>query len=413
MLTAPPRSEREPRRRFIQRRLTSRPATNPWLHRFAVLTATATLFLIWMGGLVTSHGVGMAVPDWPTTYGYNMFFFPFSKWMGGIFYEHSHRLVASVVGVLTAILAAWIWGRETNGRARWIGLAAIAIPLVLIGVRTQTMFVALAAVALGAIIFAFARLKTDASPLRWLALIAFAAVLVQGVLGGLRVTQLKDEIGIFHATLAQLFFALICVIAVLRSQNWVQSKLAIYDGGSLRYLYLFATGMIVLQLIIGASMRHQHAGLAIPDFPLAYGKLWPATDTASVAYYNSARPEVAAAQPITALGVWLQMLHRLVALSIAILVGIAAVKTRNRFGWQSGFTRGAFVWMGLICCQILLGAGTIWTSKSADIATAHVAVGALSLVTGAMMSLWAYRCFRPAEAAREVFMAARKSEVPA
>jgi cytochrome c oxidase assembly protein subunit 15 len=383
------------------------------LHYFAVLTAAATLFLIWMGGLVTSHGVGMAVPDWPTTYGYNMFFFPFSKWMGGIFYEHSHRLVASGVGLLTAVLAAWIWARETSGRARRIGFVVIAIPLLLVGVRTQTMFVVLAVIAVGVIIFASARLKTDASPLRWLALIAFAAVLIQGVLGGLRVTQLKDEIGIFHATLAQLFFGLICVIAVLTSQSWAQSKLAIYDGGSLRYLYLLATGMIVLQLIVGASMRHQHAGLAIPDFPLAYGKFWPATDPASIAYYNSVRPEVAAAEPITAAGVWLQMLHRLVALSIAILAGIAAVRTHHRFGWKSGFTKGAFIWTGLICCQILLGAATVWTGKSADIATAHVALGALSLVTGALMGLWAYRCFRPSEVAQEVFVAGRKSEVPA
>ena len=82
---------------------------NPWLHRFAVLTALATLALLGVGGLVTSHGVGMAVPDWPTTYGYNMFFFPISKWTGGIFYEHSHRLVASGVGLLTTLLAVWLW----------------------------------------------------------------------------------------------------------------------------------------------------------------------------------------------------------------------------------------------------------------------------------------------------------------
>ena len=67
---------------------------HPWLHRFAVLTAVATLFLICVGGVVTSKGVGLAVPDWPTTYGYNPFTFPISKWVGGVFYEHSHRLVA-------------------------------------------------------------------------------------------------------------------------------------------------------------------------------------------------------------------------------------------------------------------------------------------------------------------------------
>src|SRR5213594_2430287 len=185
-----------------------RSSDNRWLHRFTVLTAIATLLLIWVGGLVTSHGVGMAVPDWPTTYGYNMFFFPFSKWVGGIFYEHSHRLVASGVGFLTIILAVWLWLKEER---RWV---------------------------------------------RQLGMIALIAVCLQGLLGGLRVTQLKDEIGIFHATLAQLFFALMCSIAVFTSSRWVESKLSIYDAGSLRYWYLFATGMIVLQLIIGAAMRH-------------------------------------------------------------------------------------------------------------------------------------------------------------
>ena len=76
--------------------------------RFAWLTAGATLFLICSGGMVTSKGVGLAVPDWPTTFGYNMFFFPVSKWVGGIFFEHTHRLIASVVGFLTIILAVWL-----------------------------------------------------------------------------------------------------------------------------------------------------------------------------------------------------------------------------------------------------------------------------------------------------------------
>ena len=89
----------------------SRPVSSPnfnrWLHCFAVCTAVATFCLLGAGGLVTSHGVGMAVPDWPNTYGYNMFFFPLSRWVGGIFYEHSHRLLASAVGLMTAVLALW------------------------------------------------------------------------------------------------------------------------------------------------------------------------------------------------------------------------------------------------------------------------------------------------------------------
>src|SRR5499427_2391696 len=93
-----------------------------WLHRYAILTAAATFALVGIGGLVTSHGVGMAVPDWPNTYGYNMFFFPISRWVGGIFYEHSHRLFASGVGLLTTILALWLHGTSARPLLRWGGL---------------------------------------------------------------------------------------------------------------------------------------------------------------------------------------------------------------------------------------------------------------------------------------------------
>lgn len=366
-----------------------------------------------MGGLVTSHGVGMAVPDWPTTYGYNMFFFPFSQWVGGIFYEHSHRLIASVVGLLTAVLAIWVWLRQSAGNQRRIVLCGIIATLGLMGVRTQGMFIALALVALGVVAFCLAQLKSDPRPLRWIVLAAFALVLIQGVLGGLRVTQLKDEIGIFHGTLAQIFFALICAIAIITSARWAQAKIAVYDGGPLRYLYVLATGMIFLQLIIGATMRHQHAGLAIPDFPLAYGKLWPATDPAAIEGYNRARIEVTAANPITASGVLLQMAHRINAVAVLTLVVAAWMKTIRRFGWRSGFSKGAAFWSGLIVCQAALGAATIWTNKAADVATAHVAMGALSLVTGTSLILWASRCFQKAAQTAEPVGFAAKSGVPA
>src|SRR5271170_570762 len=101
--------------------------SSPWFHRFALLTAAATLALLSVGGLVTSHGAGMAVPDWPNTYGYNMFFFPTSQWLGGIFYEHTHRLAASAVGFLTTILALWLFGRSARPFMRRAGLVLFAI----------------------------------------------------------------------------------------------------------------------------------------------------------------------------------------------------------------------------------------------------------------------------------------------
>src|SRR3954453_21766130 len=96
-----------------------------WLHRFAWFTSIATLFLICSGGMVTSKGVGLAVPDWPTTFGYNMFLFPISQWVGGIFFEHTHRLIASLVGFLTIILAVWLWRAESPRWLRMLGLAAL------------------------------------------------------------------------------------------------------------------------------------------------------------------------------------------------------------------------------------------------------------------------------------------------
>src|SRR3954470_15666928 len=107
-----------------------------WLHRFAWFTSIATLLLICSGGMVTSKGVGLAVPDWPTTFGYNMFLFPVSKWVGGILFEHSHRLLASGVGVLTLLLAEWMWIGETRGAARWLGAVLMFAGTSVLGLRT-------------------------------------------------------------------------------------------------------------------------------------------------------------------------------------------------------------------------------------------------------------------------------------
>jgi heme a synthase len=146
--------------------------------------------------------------------------------------------------------------------------------------------------------------------------------------------------------------------------------------------------LILFQLVLGASMRHQHAGLAIADFPAAYGKLWPATDPVSVATYNQQRTEVRALNPITAGGILLQMTHRLTAVIIVLAVAWLVSATRRAAG---GPGRLAYVWLGLIMVQAGLGALTIWTNKAADVATAHVAVGALSLMTGALLALAAGR----------------------
>ncbi len=373
------------------------PAASPGLHRLAVLTAFVTLVLIGIGGLVTSHGAGMAVPDWPTSYGYNMFFFPVSQWVGGIFYEHTHRLVASLVGLLTAILAGWIWVRETTGGLRKIGLGWIILTLGLMGVRTQGMFIVLAGVALVVIAYSFTKVGSDERPLRWWAAIAFSVVLVQGVLGGLRVTALKDELGIFHGTLAQCFLVLLSAIALVTSGGWQRLKtapLAVAVPKRVRNFLMATTFLILVQLALGASMRHQHAGLAVPDFPLAHGKVWPATDAASIEAYNRVRLDSRDFKPITAGQVYLHMAHRLGALMVFGHVLACLLKLRRAVGAAHPLARLGGAWFGLICVQFGLGIWTVLSNKAADIATLHVVIGAASLVTGAVLTLLAAVVFR-------------------
>src|SRR5207237_9614776 len=95
------------------------------LHRFSVFLAGCTVLLLLAGSLVTSTGSGLSVPDWPTSYGWNMFTFPPSMWVGGIFYEHSHRLIASSVGFLTIVLAVWLWRQDPRRWMKWLGAAAL------------------------------------------------------------------------------------------------------------------------------------------------------------------------------------------------------------------------------------------------------------------------------------------------
>jgi cytochrome c oxidase assembly protein subunit 15 len=370
--------------------------TNPRtsrLHQFTVLTALATLALLGIGGLVTSHGVGMAVPDWPNTYGYNMFFFPVSQWVGGIFYEHTHRLVASGVGLMTAVLALWLYGKNARPFMRWLGLAVLALGLGtwLIASRRWADGVVLGATGLAffGTSFVWPRCGSSAKWLRRLGLAAFIAVVLQGVLGGLRVVLYKDAIGIFHAALAQLFFVLVCAIALFTSRWWQtpRARPPSPPNYQLSALFLLSTLLILAQLTLGAAMRHQHAGLAIPDFPLAYGRLWPAMDPASVARYNQQRLEVLAVNPITAAQVGLQMIHRLVALGILVAVALCAWSARRRLGGKNLLSQLALAWFGLILTQVLLGAATIWSDKAADLATAHVLFGALALALGVIVCI--------------------------
>jgi len=366
------------------------------LRWFTVLTAATTFVLVWMGGLVTSHGAGLAVPDWPNSYGYNMFFFPISKWIGGIFYEHTHRLAASGVGLLTTILALWLSGYKSRALLRWSGavllMAGMTCCLVFPARMKEDLF--LSGIGMSAWVAGFYWPKCEPSPgwLRVLGVIAFVAVVAQGVLGGLRVTELKDQLGVFHATLAQLFLLLVGAIALFHTSFWRNLPVGSQtDAGGFRFLFVATTALIGCQLVLGATMRHQHAGLSIPDFPTAYGRLWPKTDAASILRYNQMRGDGESYRPITAFQVVLQMAHRITAGLILAAVAACAWRSLRQWGPRHCLTRAALLWLGLIVSQVLLGAATVWTGKSADVATAHVACGALSLVAGGLTAIVSFR----------------------
>ena len=214
-----------------------------WLHRYAKFVSAATVLLIVAGGLVTSTGSGLAVPDWPTSYGWNMFTFPMQHMVGGIFYEHGHRLIASGVGFLTIILALWVWKAEPR---RWM---------------------------------------------RVLGFTALAAVCVQGLLGGITVLYfLPTAVSTAHAGLAQIFFCLTIAIALFTSRGWAGAGTRLPStiaccGSSRRQ----RPPSSICRFIVGATMRHSDAGLAIPDFPLVFGGLFPPEWTAAIAIHYAHR----------------------------------------------------------------------------------------------------------------------------
>jgi len=175
-----------------------------WAHRLALGTAVATAVLIVFGGLVTNTGAALAVPDWPNTFGHNLFLYPWSGMIGGVFYEHSHRLLGATVGLLTLALAAALWRR--GGALRLLGIVAVV------------------------------------------------TVIAQGVLGGLRVVLLRDEIAMLHGPLAQAFFALIATLAYLTSRA-ATATVAAADTG-LRRLSIVACAVTYAQIVLGALLTH-------------------------------------------------------------------------------------------------------------------------------------------------------------
>jgi cytochrome c oxidase assembly protein subunit 15 len=298
------------------------------LYLFALLVAASTALLIFAGGLVTSTGSGLSVPDWPTTYGWFMLTFPLEKMVGGIFYEHSHRLIASGVGMLIVVLTVWLWKVEPRAWVRRLGYVALA------------------------------------------------AVVTQGILGGITVLWfLPDAVSIAHAGLAQLVFCLTVSIALFTSPGWKRGyadrgSIDPLDDAILKKVAVATTAAIYIQIIAGAAMRHTGAGLAIPDFPWAFGRLIP---------------------PIWSGPIAIHFAHRVGALAVTALALAAIGHVIYHHRSRRELTRPSLLLLALVAIQITLGALTVLTGRHYVINSLHVVTGAMVLGTSLVLTLRAYR----------------------
>ncbi len=290
----------------------------PGLHRFAILCGAATFVLIFVGGLVTSTGSALAVPDWPLAFGHLV-----PKLVGGVRFEYGHRVVAGLVVILTAVLAAWMWHAEPR---RWV---------------------------------------------RNMALAALGLIVVQAILGGITVLLLLPlAVAVAHAATAQAFFCVIVAIAVFTNprfdEAWGNRPHA--QKSPVVRLAAITAAVIYAQILIGAVMRHLGAGLAIPDFPLSFGRLVP---------------------PFSSIYVDVNFAHRCGALVVTVFV-ISVVARVIFHRKEPDLRRPAIGLIMLLVLQITLGALTIWSGRAVIPTTAHVAIGAALLATCVTLAIRAF-----------------------
>ncbi len=309
------------------------------LNLYARICVGSVIFLIVLGAIVTSKGAGLTVPDWPQSYGYNMFLFPYERWVGGVFWEHSHRLVASGIGLMTVILAIWIWRVDPRRWMKGFGIFAVLL------------------------------------------------VIFQGILGGVRVVWLKDELGLVHGCTAQLFLAVIGLIALFTSKIWIErTACPALSKGSVRFVGLVVV-LIFIQLTMGATMRHEHKGLSIPDFPKAYGQWWPRISPEQLSVINQER--LASGHPETTLMlIHLQMGHRMMAYLLTVLMIGIVLKWGRNLGIPPILKKGILLWGTGVGIQVILGILTIWTDRGLEVTSAHVAMGAWTLLLGVLILVY-------------------------
>ncbi|MBF0504382.1 MAG: COX15/CtaA family protein [Candidatus Omnitrophica bacterium] len=309
------------------------------LKHFSKILCLLTLLLILLGALVKSTESGLSVPDWPTTYGKFMFAYPLDKMAGGIKYEHTHRMLASIIGLLTLILTLWLL--KLKELPAWIKRLGIA---------------------------------------------AFVTVTAQGILGGLAVRYfLPVWLAVFHGVLAQTFLLILIFIAYALSQERNQSGRDNSNPRVLRFSLLLL-GMIYIQLVIGNFMRHAQAGLAIPDFPTMAGGLIPTFDQAMLNRINAWRFENNMDE-VTMGQVVIHFLHRFWALLIFL-----KLLWLNKIVYKECLNRPMILqslfWLNMaVFIQITLGAATVLSHKESYTTTLHVTLGAIVLGVSFLMVL--------------------------
>ena len=283
--------------------------------------AVSVFLLLVAGALVTSTGSGLAVPDWPLSYGKLM-----PPMVGGILYEHGHRMIAATVATM------------------------VGLQILLLGFG-----------------------RADRTTFR-LGLAAFGAILAQAVLGGLTVLfLLPPAVSSAHAGLAQVVFALTATIALRTSLYWgcLEAGAPRVDAALLARaarLAPWAAGASYVQILLGAIVRHTGAGLAIPDWPLSFGRLAPS------------------GAEWAANGVLAQFAHRTFAWAVVVLVAAAALALRKLRG-VPGLGALSTLWLLLVAAQVALGALSVWTGKAVAVTAAHLAVGGLLWICGVLASV--------------------------
>ena len=304
--------------------------SNNWLRTFSKLTVLSTLFLIFVGALVKSHEVGLSVPDWPTTYGKQMFAFPLSDMVGGIFYEHGHRIVATIVGFFTMIQAIWL---GFSYEPKW---------------------------------------------LKKLGYFVLATVILQGLFGGITVLFfLPPPVSILHGILAQTFFIMTIVLAYGLSiertkrveKKWPKGlqKGAIIIGGS-----------IYIQLILGALMRHTGSGMAIPDFP-TMGGVWIPTFSDNMINNINAILFDLNLDMVSRNQVMIHFIHRFGAVLVTGAIGYYVFRYHSFLKRHQLPNMTLWLMVIIVIIQITLGVATVLSERSPYIASFHVVTGAVLL----------------------------------